>query len=74
MLKIILIILTSVILVQCNSKIDHKVPTSNIEQLKYGFLDPPIEARPRGYWDWLNGNFDYYQLELEMKEQTKAAF
>ena len=35
------------------------------------FADPPMEARPSAYWDWLNGNFDLKTLTSDL-EQAKA--
>ena len=31
------------------------------------FQEPPIAARPRAYWDWLNGNVSLPQLTREME-------
>lgn len=36
--------------------------------LEAGFLDPPVSARPRGLWTWLNGNVDTAQISLELRE------
>ncbi|RMG61438.1 MAG: hypothetical protein D6722_19700, partial [Bacteroidetes bacterium] len=35
------------------------------------FQEPPAAARPKGYWDWLNGNVSLPQLTREM-ESAKA--
>ncbi len=35
--------------------------------LQHGFTDPPLSARPRAYWVWLNGNFDYSQLTKDLE-------
>jgi len=32
------------------------------------FENPPDEARPRGYWLWAHGNFDYATMQKELKE------
>jgi hypothetical protein len=39
--------------------------------LAKGFDDPPLEARPRGLWDWLNGNVNLSQITLELEEAKK---
>ena len=35
------------------------------------FQDPPMQARPSAYWDWLNGNVDLKALTSDL-EQAKA--
>lgn len=35
-----------------------------------GFLDPPVSARPRAFWDWLNGNVSLSQIKRDL-EQAK---
>ncbi|UZR98869.1 glycosyl hydrolase [Chondrinema litorale] len=37
------------------------------EKLKEIFLNPPEEAKPRGYWIWGHGNFDYSTIKKELK-------
>lgn len=32
------------------------------------FRNPPEEAKPRGYWVWPHGNFDYATLRRELEE------
>ena len=39
-----------------------------IAELRTGFSNPPLSARPRGLWDWLNGNVDLGQITLELEE------
>ncbi|MEE9431649.1 MAG: glycosyl hydrolase [Melioribacteraceae bacterium] len=36
--------------------------------LETGFLNPPISAKPKGYWCLVNGNFDLTQMTIELKE------
>ena len=38
------------------------------EPLRSIFLKPPEEAKPRGYWVWPHGNFDYSTLRSELQE------
>jgi hypothetical protein len=37
------------------------------ERLENIFLDPPEAAKPRGYWIWAHGNFDYATISNELK-------
>ncbi|WP_020531172.1 glycosyl hydrolase [Flexithrix dorotheae] len=37
---------------------------SNLEQL---FVNPPDYAKPRGYWIWGHGNYDYSTIKRELK-------
>ncbi|MDD2797667.1 MAG: glycosyl hydrolase [Bacteroidales bacterium] len=39
--------------------------------LEVGFEKPPMEAKPRAYWCWVEGNFDLKKLDLELKEAYK---
>ena len=32
------------------------------------FSHPPEDAKPRGYWIWPHGNFDYSRITEELKE------
>ncbi|NND05035.1 MAG: hypothetical protein HKN87_01530 [Saprospiraceae bacterium] len=36
---------------------------SDLDQI---FLDPPDEAKPRTYWIWAHGNFDYTRIKEEL--------
>jgi hypothetical protein len=38
--------------------------------LETGFKDPPVIARPKALWPWVNGNFSLSQITYEM-EQAK---
>ena len=38
------------------------------QRLKQIFLDPPENAKPRGYWVWSQGNYDYDRINYELKE------
>ena len=37
-------------------------------ELKDVFQNPPDKAKPRGYWVWPHGNFDYATIEKELRE------
>lgn len=32
------------------------------------FRDPPLEARPGAFWDWMNGNVDLAEMTRELEE------
>lgn len=38
------------------------------DSLRDMFLHPPEEAKPRGYWVWSHGNFDYATIRSELEE------
>ena len=38
------------------------------EDLFDNFQNPPVTARPRGYWSWVNGNYSYSRLTAELEE------
>lgn len=40
----------------------------SITLLEAGFVNPPIDARPRGYWCWIDGNVDTNRLLVELIE------
>ena len=37
-------------------------------ELEAGFADPPMSARPRAYWDWMNGYVNLSQLTRELED------
>jgi len=41
-------------------------PVTGQQPLETIFLDPPDEAKPRGYWIWAHGNFDYGTITREL--------
>ena len=36
-------------------------------ELQEIFLNPPEDAKPRGYWVWAHGNFDYTRITEELE-------
>ncbi|RPH98545.1 MAG: hypothetical protein EHM72_12735 [Calditrichaeota bacterium] len=42
--------------------------TGLADSLEHGFIDPPVSARPKGYWVWTNGNFNLPKMTEELKE------
>lgn len=65
-LLILLIIISQVSLVKGQT-----IPQNNSSLSKKDFLNPPIEAKPRALWTWVNGNFDLETITFEL-EQAKA--
>ena len=48
-----------------------KITAINENKLKEEFKNPPIIARPKALWDWVNGNHSLSQITAEM-EDAKA--
>lgn len=44
---------------------------TNNNSLETGFDSIPMEARPRGLWAWVNGNFDKESITQELKESKE---
>ena len=44
---------------------------SDVDQLREGFISPPLEARPRALWDWVDGNFQLEEITREMEEAKR---
>jgi hypothetical protein len=44
---------------------------SSYESVKSGFLNPPVNAKPKGYWVWPKGYFDIPSLEYDIKEAAE---
>ena len=44
------------------------VENTNLNSLSNGFDDPPVEARPRALWDWVDGNFELEAITHELEE------
>lgn len=43
-------------------------PQSSLEK---NFLNPPISARPKALWPWINGNVNLSQITLELEEAKR---
>jgi len=48
--------------------IDHASPAAEREPSPALFRNPPIEARPGAFWDWMNGNVDLAEITHELEE------
>ncbi|MGK7397389.1 MAG: glycosyl hydrolase [Candidatus Cyclobacteriaceae bacterium M3_2C_046] len=58
------------VMISCQPESDQSRQNS-IETLIREFENPPVSARPKGFWCWINGNFDLERITLEL-EQSKA--
>ncbi|MDQ2656725.1 MAG: hypothetical protein M3Y60_04825 [Bacteroidota bacterium] len=58
------------LLIAASSEVVHAQVTSpgSADTLVGGFIDPPLEARPKGLWPWVNGNFSLPQITHELEE------
>jgi hypothetical protein len=56
-----------ILLIGCDPEIK-VMQKSSLQELEENFKDPPIEARPRAYWVWVNGNFDRQRITYELRE------
>lgn len=63
----ILLLVISILLISCDTK-DQNTTKNSINYLKEGFQTPPLEARPRALWDWVDGNFSLDEITNEMEE------
>lgn len=55
----------------CNKSNQNSATISKIDEVREGFIDPPVSARPKGFWCWVNGNFDLDRITVEL-EESKA--
>lgn len=46
--------------------------TNDYQNLQQGFMKPPVQARPKVYWWWLNGNVNTVRLKEELIAMKKA--
>jgi len=56
------------LLSSCQLQKDPSASDAPMVSLEEGFMDPPVSVRPKGYWDWMNGNFDLARLTAELEE------
>ena len=54
--------LVFILLVACNERVVHD------EELARGFENPGVEARPRAYWNWLNGDVSLSGITRDLEE------
>jgi len=63
-----LLLLFLLINIACENRIKDE---QDVASLRLGFIIPPLEARPRALWDWVDGNFDLMEITREMEEAVK---
>jgi len=68
---IISLVLWLIACTACQQQLKTETSDSEFVSLEEGFRNPPVSVRPKGYWDWMNGNFDLARLSYEL-EQAKA--
>jgi hypothetical protein len=66
--NIIPILLLLFVISACNEQNPPPGEETGLLALEEGFKDPPVSVRPKGYWDWMNGNFDLDRLTIELEE------
>ena len=70
-LRLILALIAVALAAGCEAEYNN-VPFSAVVReepsLVDGFLNPPLAARPRAYWDWMNGNVCLAQLGRELED------
>jgi len=64
---------------QCQELVEfviaHASPAAEREPTAALFQDPPMEARPGAFWDWMNGNVDLDRMTYELEEmKAKGMF
>jgi SAM-dependent methyltransferase len=64
----ILILMLLVILSEAQKAI---AQSTGVTALQKGFMDPPITARPKALWPWVNGNVSFSQITYEMEEAKR---
>ena len=58
----------------CNLKDTQTSSSKENEKLEDGFKNPPMQARPRAYWAWVNGNVNLPRLTYELEEYKDKGF
>ena len=56
--------------VKASGEIQKDASPKTYDPLADGFLNPPVIARPKALWPWVNGNFNLSQITYEL-EQAK---
>jgi hypothetical protein len=63
-----LLFLIAFVVMACNEGSRNE---QQLNYLKAGFKTPPLEARPRALWAWVDGNFDKEEITREMEEAVR---
>ena len=61
----------TLVLLICAGLLHRPADVKSQTELEKIFLCPPEEAKPRGYWIWPHGNFDYSRITEELREFKK---
>jgi hypothetical protein len=61
-------------LYSCNQKKSAETAVKDSDSLENGFKNPHVNARPRAYWAWINGNVDLPRLTYELEEYKDKGF
>jgi hypothetical protein len=65
-----LFLFLSVVMLAAGAFAQNRKPPVKKAALEAGFQNPPVIARPKALWPWVNGNFSLSQITYEM-EQAK---
>ncbi len=63
--KILIVLISLIVLFSC---MNEEKSITDSHYLQEGFLNPPIDARPKALWCWVDGNFDKDEITRELKE------
>ena len=66
-----LLFILSALLFSCKQVVQKHIDKAKVDYLRKGFKEPPLEARPRALWDWVDGNFSLEEITHEMEEARK---
>ena len=73
--NLLLLLALMITIHSCNSSAEQ--PSAEGEKLEEGFLNPPLDARPKALWCWVDGNFNINEITREMetaKEKGMGGF
>jgi hypothetical protein len=68
------ILLAGLLFSACDSKNSPVGVSKETDKLDEGFKNPPMQARPRAYWAWINGNVNLPRLTYELEEYKDKGF
>ena len=71
MVKLILLFILSFLLIACTNNNDSVSGQTGLQELRKGFVSPPMDARPKALWDWVDGNFSFDEITREMEISKK---
>lgn len=64
-LRLVCLALVLPAMVSAQDSFRHSRDTASVESM---FSDPPVSARPKALWPWVNGNFSLSQISYELRE------